>query len=159
MKHFLFLFILMSLFSCKKEIEPNTDSFDSSISNLDTIVPTAEEDTIYEVSSYEDIYKKEDWFLTRALQPHVSTKNLFDLYGVQGFSEFKSKEDYWKDENVRAKFGEEYGSEASMRFDEKYEEYKKEFSDFKLGIYQRSPTGSELLRNNLDMLRATVTEH
>jgi hypothetical protein len=147
--------MLISLISCKKEIEPDSDTFNSTISDVDTTQPNAENATIGEVPIY-DPQAKEDWFLTRVLQPHVSTKNLFDLYGFDGFSEFKSKEDYWKDENVHAKFGADYGSEARMRFDERYDLYKKEFDDFKLGIYKRSPTGHELIKNDLSNLRMSV---
>lgn len=153
MKNTLFLLILMSLISCKKEIEHNTDSSDYSISNLDTIEPTVEEATVEEVSSYESIFKKEDWFLTRITSPSTSTENLFKTYGSEGFDELKSKHEYWRDNEVQAIFNAEYGSEARMRFEEKYDLYKDEFSEFKRGVYQRSPTGSELLRNNLDHLR------
>lgn len=165
MKRILFLLLLLSLICCKKEIEPDSDTLNSSISDLDTIQPNAEnatigeDSTIDEVSSYNIAARKEDWFLTRVLQSHLSTKTLFDLYGVDGFSEFKSKEDYWNDENVNAKFGADYGSEARMRFDEKYDSYSKEFDDFKLGIYKSSPTGYELIKDDLSHLRMSLEQH
>jgi hypothetical protein len=100
---------------------------------------------------------KEDWFLTRVTAPNTSTENLFKVYGVDGFADFKSKEDYWKDTKIQKQFSASYGSEAKMRFEMAYDNSKKEYADFQLGHYQRSQTGSELLRDNLSALRADVT--
>lgn len=100
---------------------------------------------------------KEDWFLTRVTAPNTSTENLFKVYGLDGFSDFKSKEDYWKDAKVQKQFSASFGSEAKMRFEQAYDNSKKEYASFQLGHYQRSQTGSELLRDNLSALRADVT--
>lgn len=153
MKNILFLLILILIISCKKEIEHTTDSSDYFISNLDTIEPTVDEASVDEVTSYESIFKKEDWFLIRINSPSTSTENLFNMYGIDGFDELKSKDEYWRDNDVQAIFNAEYGSEARRRFEDKYDLYNNEFIEFKSGIYQRSLTGSELLRNNDDQLR------
>jgi hypothetical protein len=34
---------------------------------------------------------KEDWFLTRVTAPDISTKKSFDVYGTDGFGEFKRR--------------------------------------------------------------------
>jgi hypothetical protein len=71
--------------------------------------------------------------------------------------EFKSKEDYWKDSKVQKQFSNSYGSEAKMRFDQAYDNSKKEFANFQLGQYQRSQTGHELIREDMSALRMDVT--
>lgn len=100
---------------------------------------------------------KEDWFLTRVKAPDLSTKNLFELYGKEGFAEFKNKEDYWNNKKVQDIFSNTYGSEAKMRFDEAYDNSKKEYAKFQLGEYQRSQTGHELLRDDLSAMRFDAT--
>lgn len=96
MKRILYLLMLIYLLFCKKEIKPDSD-FNYPISNLETSQPNAEnaivgEDaTIDDVSTSNMVARNEDWFLTKVLKPHTSTKNLFDLYGVDSFSEFRSK--------------------------------------------------------------------
>ena len=100
---------------------------------------------------------KEDWFLTRVKDPYLSTKDLFDVYGVDGFNTFKSKEEYWKNKTVQKIFTDNHGSEARLMFDEAYDNAKKEFSKFQLGQYQRAQTGYELLRDDISSSRAEVT--
>jgi hypothetical protein len=60
------------------------------------------------------------------------------MFMVDGFTEFKSKEEYWKDSKVQKQFSNTYGSEAKMRFDQGMTTLKKEFANFQLGQYQRS---------------------
>jgi hypothetical protein len=44
-----------------------------------------------------------------------------------------------------------------MRFDQAYDNSKKEFANFQLGQYQRSQTGHELIREDMSALRMDVT--
>lgn len=96
MKSILHLLMLISLTSCKNEIKPDSN-FNYSISNLDTIQRSSknaiigEDATIEQVSRSDLAARNEDWFLIKVLKTHTSTKNLFDLYGVDSFSEFRSK--------------------------------------------------------------------
>lgn len=98
----------------------------------------------------------EDWFLTRLNEPHISTKELFDVYGVDGFKGFKDKEEYWKDPKIREMFVNEYGSQAKNYFDDAYDDSKKEFSAFQMGVYQRAQTGYELIRDDVTALRSNL---
>lgn len=119
--------------------------------------PTQQLPTAPPTPSDDSIAPKEDWFLIRVETPGVSTKDLFHIYGADGFGDFKSKEDYWKSSKVQKIFTDTYGSEAKLRFDIAYDDSKKEFSNFQLGQYQRSQTGYELLRDDLSALRTDVT--
>jgi len=101
--------------------------------------------------------KKQDYFETRIKKPGVTTENLFDLYGPNNFNEeFKSKEDYWKDEDIQSKFVSSFGTQAKLKFDEVYNNTVKEFSAFKLGKYQKAQTGYELIRDDLSSLRSNI---
>jgi hypothetical protein len=79
----------------------------------------------------------------------ISTKNLFDVYGVDGFTEFKSKEEYWKDSKVQKQFSILMGLRLKCVSIKRMTTLKKEFANFQLGQYQRSQTGHELIRDDL----------
>lgn len=151
MKQFLFILIVLSLFSCIKENKKDSDNYplesnsDSKLINIDDETP-----------SFVDAQGKKDWLLTRLNEPQTSTKELFDVYGVDGFGELKSKEEYWKDPKTREKFVNEYGSQARGYFDDMYDEYKNEFTDFKNGIVKRAPTGYELIKDDVSKLRSSL---
>lgn len=96
MKSILDFLMLVSLTSSKKEIKPDSD-FNYPISNLYALQLNAEnaivgEDAaINEVSRSAVAARNEDWFLIRVLKPHLSTRNVFNLYDIDGFNEFRSK--------------------------------------------------------------------
>jgi len=100
---------------------------------------------------------KEDYFLTRMKQPALSTDNLMELYGAGGFNDFKSKEEYWKDEDIQKAYSTRYGSDAEYKFEQDYNNSKKEYSQFQLGNYEKSVSGYELVRDDLSSLRADAT--
>lgn len=100
--------------------------------------------------------EKQDYFETRINQPGVSTENLFHLHGAESFNNFKSKDDYWDNEAIQNKFVEAFGTDARYKFDEAYDNSKQEFSNFKMGKFQSSKSGYELIRDDLSDLRSTV---
>lgn len=140
--------------------DTNTPATALPADNTSTAAPINPPKLVAPIGSLADkagVNAKEDWFLTRVKAPDTSTENLFKVYGADGFAEFKTKEEYWKSTEVQKAFANNYGSEAKMRFDEAYDNSKKEYANFQLGNYQRSQTGSELLRDNLSALRMDVT--
>lgn len=139
-----------SLAASPADVTPITD-------NEKPIKPTREIAPVGSLADKAGVNAKEDWFLTRVKAPDTSTENLFNIYGADGFTAFKPKEEYWKSAEVQKVFSDTYGSEAKRRFDDAYDNSKKEFANFQLGNYQRSQTGSELLRDNANALRMDVT--
>lgn len=101
---------------------------------------------------------EEDWLLERLEHPTISTKDLSSIYGIDGFDQLKSEEDYWKDPKVRDKFTKMHGVLARMRFEDYYDNIKKEYSLYKLDIHQNSKTASELFLDTKDRFRTDVTE-
>jgi hypothetical protein len=99
---------------------------------------------------------KRDWVETRLLSPHISVENLFEVYGTEGFNKFKSREDYWKNTDIKGMFVDQYGYDAKFQFDQLYDNYKTEFAQFELGNFMRSKSGYELVRDDLSDLRATA---
>jgi predicted acetyltransferase len=66
-----------------------------------------------------------------------------------GFTEFKSKEEYWKDSKVQKQFSILMGLRLKCVSIKRMTTLKKEFANFQLGQYQRSQTGHELIRDDL----------
>lgn len=98
-----------------------------------------------------------DWIETRLLKPQISVDNLFEIYGAGGFTNFKSKDDYWKNSDIKSVFVDQYGYDAKFQFDDAYNNFKKEFSQYKLGNFMKSKNGYELLRDDLTDLRANAS--
>jgi len=79
---------------------------------------------------------REDYMMKRLMSPNTDTETLMEIYGVNGFTDFKTREDYWADKAVQKSFVDAYGLDGKLRFDERYSAYKGEISEFQLGYFQ-----------------------
>jgi hypothetical protein len=89
---------------------------------------------------------KEDWFLTR-VTARISALKSFDVYGTDGFGEFKSK----KITGKTLKYKNSFQIVTALKLKcalTKHTTTLKEFANFQLGQYQRSQTGHELIRRH-----------
>ena len=100
---------------------------------------------------------REDYMMKRLMSPNTDTETLMEIYGVNGFTDFKTREDYWADKAVQKSFVDAYGLDGKLRFDERYSAYKREFSEFQLGNFQKSSTAFELQRDTFAQLRSGVS--
>ena len=100
--------------------------------------------------------KKEDWFETRVNTPTLDPHVLKDLYGKEGFSDFKSEDSYWKNKDIQDKFKKEFGKDAEKQFKEMYNLFKVEFAAFQMDIFKDKVDSFEVFRDDLDSLSASV---
>lgn len=100
---------------------------------------------------------KADWFEVTMANPGVSTDMLMQLYGADGFNELKPREEYWKNEKLRKDFTSSYGFFAQDKFNDLYDNKKKQYAAYKLGQFTKSQTGFELIRDSEAGLRADVS--
>ena len=105
----------------------------------------------------DDEIVKEDFFKTRIEKPNLSVSDMFNSIGKDNFSEFKTIEDYWEDSKIQDAFVSAFGSEAKYKFEDAYDNAKKEFSQFKLGNFRDSKSGHELVRDSMADVRSGFT--
>jgi hypothetical protein len=150
------LLVLLVVTGCKEDYKKSSNIYDY---ELEERIRLQDENNPPE----EGIYKhanggpldKHDYFKTRLNYPGLSTENLFHLYGPESFDNFKSREEYWGDDKIQTKFLEAFGSQAKYKFKEVYDNLKKEFSNFKKGIYSPNKSGYEIIRDDLSDLQST----
>ena len=96
-----------------------------------------------------DAIPKEDWFKTRLGAQGTDAKTLMSVYGKDGFDALDSKENYWKDAEIKKKFVDEFGVEAKSRFDDFYDNMQFEYSSAKLDRFTGTQSAMEEYAENV----------
>jgi hypothetical protein len=99
---------------------------------------------------------KEDFFMLRVKTPNADTDLLMEVYGKDGFAEFKDMDDYWEDPEIQKQFKEAFGDHARYEFENFYQQKLKEYSAFKMNKFKHSVSVYDLYRDNTDYLESGV---